>query len=100
MDGTQIYTNKFWRRSVLSIPDLPLVNSDDVNGCDSIIDLTLEILDIFEGSLVEDICTPDGVILLFEYNPTLSTDISFIDIVWTDPNGDVLVDNIVTQVTF
>lgn len=97
VDGTQYTELSFAGELTLSIPNLPLVNSFDENGCDSIIDLNLEILDIFEGDLTSGLCTPDGIILNFAYGLEAdgfpSTEAEFITWVWTDPDMDVLVDD-------
>jgi len=97
IDGSLYTELSFAGELVLAIPNLPLVNSFDMNGCDSIIDLNLEILDIFMGELTSGLCTPDGIILNFAYGLEVdgfpSTEAEFITWVWTDPNTDVLVDN-------
>lgn len=93
IDGTQYTEATFGGAITFSLPNIPLVNETDVNGCDSIIDIELEILDVFNGNITEGICTPDGVILEFAYDLSLSTDVSFITWVWTDPFGDDLPDD-------
>ncbi|MDF1694236.1 MAG: SdrD B-like domain-containing protein [Saprospiraceae bacterium] len=98
IDGTQYTEISFAGDLVLSIPDLPIIETPDVNGCDSVIDLSLEVLDIFNGTLTEGICTPDGVLLLFEYGTEAdgfpSTEEEFITWEWTAPDGDILPDDI------
>jgi gliding motility-associated-like protein len=93
IDGTDYTEATFGGTLTFSLPNLPLMTETDVNGCDSIIDIELEILDVFNGTLTEGICTPDGVILEFAYDISLSTDESFITWVWTDPNGSDLPDD-------
>ncbi|MFT6780486.1 MAG: gliding motility-associated-like protein [Saprospiraceae bacterium] len=93
IDGTQYTEATFGGAITFSLPNIPLVNTTDENECDSLIDIELEILDIFNGTLTEGICTPDGVILEFAYDISLSTDISFITWVWTDPSGSDLPDD-------
>ena len=97
IDGSDYTELSFAGDLVLTIPMLPLVNSTDVNGCDSIIDLNLEILDIFMGELTSGLCTPDGIILNFDYGLETdgfpSTESEFITWVWTDDMGNILDDN-------
>ncbi len=93
IDGTQYTETTFGGALTFSLSNIPLVNETDVNGCDSIIDIELEILDVFNGQFEPDpICTPDGVILEFEYGVSLSTDASFITWVWTDASTAVIDD--------
>ncbi len=93
IDGTQYTEASFGGDIEFSLPNFVLMNSTDVNGCDSIVDIDLEILDVFNGILSQGICTPDGVILEFGYDLSLSTDVSFITWEWTDPNGNILPDD-------
>lgn len=95
IDGIQYTEGGFGGNLIFAIPDLPLVNSTDVNGCDSIIDLRIEILDVFMGSLSAGICLPDeGVILNFTFDPSLSTSDpnAVFTYEWLDPNNNPLAD--------
>ena len=80
----------FSGNQTITIENLLLQNSKDQNGCDSIINLTVEKLNILQGAITETVCTMDGIRLVFEYIPDLSTDIAFLEFVWTDPQGNVL----------
>ncbi|MDF1696858.1 MAG: SdrD B-like domain-containing protein [Saprospiraceae bacterium] len=80
----------FGGESSLSFDSLLLINSQDQNGCDSIINLTVEKLNILQGSILEPECTLEGISLVFDYIEDLSTDINFLEFEWTDPSGNVL----------
>lgn len=90
IDVLTFSTFSFGGAQTITFDNLLLQNSQDVNGCDSIINLTVERLNILQGFLEEPICTTDGIILNFNYISDLSTDISFIDFVWSDPSGNIL----------
>jgi len=78
-----------------NLDDYLLQESTDVNGCDSIIDITVELLDIRGGAFIEPlVCIPQGIVIDFEYFETLSTDEEFLTFSWTDANGNVLPDDI------
>jgi len=90
VDGIIFTSFSFGGQLIFQIDNFLLQNSEDQNGCDSIINLTLEKLDIVQGFIEEPICIPDGISMNFNYISDLSTDISFIDFVWIDPNGNIL----------
>ncbi len=73
-----------------TIENYLLQNSQDENGCDSIINLTVEKLNILQGILLDPICNLQGINLQFDYIADLSTDISFLEFVWKDPLGNIL----------
>ena len=79
----------------LMVDDLLLVNEQDVNGCDSLVDVNLTLINIFDGELLSGICTPDGILLEFDFDTSLST--SDVDGIytyeWLDPSGNVLNDD-------
>lgn len=96
IDGTPYTLASFTGNLTLELLDFP-ASMQDANDCDSLIDINLEILDIFMGEITQGPCLTEGIILTFEYGqaPAFpSTDESFITFEWTDPNGDVLDDNI------
>lgn len=95
IDALTITELSFLGETTFTLDDYLLVNETDQNGCDSIIDINLEILTIFGGSLTQGLCLPEGIIIDFAYNTDmdLSTDISFFTFEWTDPAGNPLDDN-------
>ena len=80
----------FSGQQTFSLDNYLLQNSQDQNGCDSIINLTVEKLNILLGFIEEPICTTDGINLQFNYISDLSTDVSFLDFEWTGPAGNIL----------
>lgn len=96
VDQLSITEISFGGQLEFTLQDYLLVNESDVNGCDSTIDIHIEMLQILNGSLVQGTCLPEGIIMTFEYNddPLLSTDISFYTFEWLDPMGNVLDDDV------
>ncbi len=90
IDAIQISVFSFAGSQTFVLENFLLQNSTDVNGCDSIINLTVEKLNIFQGALLDPICTTDGIVLEFDYIDDLSTDASFITYLWKDPQGNTL----------
>ena len=90
VDALTITTFIFNGQQSFTLFDYLLVNSADQYGCDSIINLTIEKLNILQGALFDPICTVDGILLQFDYIEDLSTDASFLDFVWTDPFGNII----------
>lgn len=80
----------FGGQQTLVFDSIVLQNSQTINGCDSIINLTVEKLNVLQGAIEEPICTVDGIDLKFNYISDLSTDISFLDFEWRDPAGNIL----------
>ena len=70
--------------------NLLLTNTLDQNGCDSIVNLTVERLNILQGFIEDPICTSEGITLQFNYISDLSTDLEFLNFNWTDPSGSTL----------
>ena len=62
------------------------------NGCDSIINFTIEKLDIVDGFVNPPECTFNSIILDFDYNSAESTGIIFLNFAWKDPFGNVIFD--------
>lgn len=77
--------------SIIMIDNV-LSSSPNVNGCDSITNYAIEILDIVDGFMNPPECTFNSVILDFDYNDVASTNFIFLNFVWTDPFGNVLFD--------
>ncbi|MFT4536879.1 MAG: hypothetical protein ACI9P5_004256 [Saprospiraceae bacterium] len=69
-----------------------LSNTPNVNGCDSIINFTVEKLDIVDGFMNPPQCTFNSVILDFDYNDAESTGFIYLKFVWRDPFGNTLFD--------
>ncbi|MEM9544704.1 MAG: T9SS type A sorting domain-containing protein [Bacteroidota bacterium] len=90
IDAISISQFTFAASLVLTVDNYLLINDTDVNGCDSTINLTVERLLVFEGSIEEPICAPDGFFLRFTYFPDLSTDSEFFTYIWRDPAGNIL----------
>lgn len=80
----------FGGQKTLTFDNLLLQNTQDQNGCDSIINLTVEKLNILQGAIIEPVCTVDGINLEFSYISDLSTDINFLSFLWLDPSGNVI----------
>lgn len=93
VDAIQITEISFAGNLTFSLQDILLVNEQDVNGCDSTIDISLEVLDVFMGELGTDICLPEGIPLELDFNTGLSTGAEFMTFEWSDPNGNPLPDN-------
>lgn len=90
IDGFSLNALSFGNSQTFVLENYLLVNSQDQNGCDSIINLTVEKLNIFPGFLLSSSCTIDGVLLEFDYFADLSTDVEFLEFVWKDPSGDTI----------
>lgn len=79
---------------VFVLDDYPLVNLSDVNGCDTIIDIQVELLDLVNGAFEDNLsCIPEGIIITFNYLDGLSTAAEFITFEWFDINNDPLPDD-------
>jgi len=74
----------------LTFDSLLLMNTTDQNGCDSIINLTVERLNILQGRLLDPVCVPEGFLLEFDFISDLSTDEAFLTYNWFDPAGNPL----------
>ena len=93
IDELTITELSFGGDPIFTLNDYLMVNTPTVNGCDSVIDITLEQLTILNGSISEGPCLPEGLPLNFVYNESLSTDVTFMTFVWTDPMGNVITDD-------
>lgn len=90
IDDLTFSTFSFGGQSTIVFENLLLQTVQDQNGCDSIINLTLEKLNILQGQILEPVCTVDGINLEFNYISDLSTDITFLDFTWYDPSANVI----------
>ena len=92
-DALTVIELNFASSLVYDLSDYILVNSADQNGCDSVVDLTIELLDILNGAFDEDlICLPEGIIMTFNYLESISTPVEFITFEWFAPDGSPLDD--------
>lgn len=90
IDALTITSFIFGGQQTVTFENHLLVNSTDQYGCDSIVNLTIERLNILQGGLFPPVCTESGIDLEFNYIEDLSTDIEYLTFVWTDPQGDTL----------
>jgi|GEM_PF-5657362 len=92
--GLPVITDaSFLGTTEITLEDLLLIGETDKNGCDSIVDYTIERLTIFDGEFMDPICDIDGIIMQFQYDAFLSTDQSFMSFQWLDPAGNPLNDD-------
>ena len=93
IDGLDITALSFLGSLEFEFLDYTLPNIQDQNGCDSIIDINIELLDIAGGEFLDTlICIPEGLIMQFDYFVGLSTAEEFLTFEWFDPIGDPLPD--------
>lgn len=90
IDNFTLTKFSFGGQKTFVVDSLLLQNSVDQNGCDSLVNLTVEKLNVLQGLILEPICTVDGINLAFSYIADLSTDIEFLVFNWYDPNGNLL----------
>ena len=83
-------TFSFGGQQTISLDNVILENTQDENGCDSIINLTVERLNVLQGFIEPPICTMDGIDLKFNYISDLSTDVSCLGFEWLDPSNNTL----------
>lgn len=72
--------------------DSVLSLTPNANGCDNIINYTIEKLDIIDGFMNPPVCTFNSVILNFDYNSQESTGLIYLNFTWRDPFGNILFD--------
>lgn len=89
--GIQITDLVFAGSNNLEIDSLLLLTPNQY-GCDSLINLSIEKLDIIGGQIAPPICTFNSVILDFDYIANLSTNLIYLDFDWTDPFGNSISD--------
>lgn len=90
IDGITFSSFSFNGMQTITLDSFVLNQFVDENGCDSIVNLTIEKLEIVQGALLEPVCTMDGAFFEFSYIDLISTDIEFIEFVWKDPAGNIL----------
>ncbi|MEM9544765.1 MAG: SdrD B-like domain-containing protein [Bacteroidota bacterium] len=95
IDQLELTDLSFAGTLIFDLEDYLLQNSVDQNGCDSVIDINVELLDVIGGDFIMPLtCIPEGIIMTWDNPPGLSTDESFWTLVWTDPMGNVLPDDV------
>lgn len=77
--------------------DIIMINSvlsltPNINGCDSIINFTIEKLHVVDGFMNPPQCTFNSFILNFDFNETESTGFIFLNYVWRNPFGNIIID--------
>lgn len=72
--------------------DAVLSLTPDENGCDSIINFTIEKLDIIDGFINPPECTFNSVILDFDFNASESSGTIYLNFNWKDPFGNNIFD--------
>jgi len=90
--GMTISSADFGDDLVLNFSDV-IIPGGDVNGCDSLADITIERVLIADGVLALGDCVDNGIILDFSFDAQASTVPDMVTIQFTDPNGMVLEDN-------
>ncbi len=94
LDVISITELNFGGELIYNVPDYLLVNEFDQNGCDSVIDINIELLDVVAGMFEDLICIPEGIIMTFNYEDLggISTAAEFLTFEWFDPDGNLLPD--------
>ncbi len=94
IDGNLISEASFGGGNSLYLEDYPLLQVSNMYGCDSIINLSVELLSFPENLSIPSFCTTEGITLNFEdYNNDASTDQNLtIDII--NPDGQFIAMNL------
>ena len=93
VDAIELTELSFAGTLIFDLQDYLLTQSADENGCDSIADIEIELLDLIGGAFDDDlVCIQEGIIMNFNYLDGISTDAEFITFEWFDPNDNLLDD--------
>lgn len=92
VEGIMITEALFGGSNLLTVDELEST-IPDVNGCSRIVNLTVENLNLGGTSMADPICTFEGAILDFDYDPTQSANIIFLSFMWIDPFGNFIIDD-------
>ncbi len=92
IDQLELTELSFSGTLIFDLQDYLMLNVSDQNGCDSVIDINVELLDIIGGGFEDPVCVTEGIIMTFNYLDDISTAPEFITFEWFDPSMNPLPD--------
>jgi len=91
--GNVITEAAFATSNIFELDSIQIMEGTSL-GCDSFVNVSIELLNIEGGQIQALACTYLGIELNFEYEAALSTNPLFLDFNWFDPSGNPINDNL------
>jgi|GEM_PF-4667938 len=89
--GNVLTASTFATSNIFELDSILLTETTSL-GCDSFVNVNIELLNIVDGRIEAISCTYLGIELRFEYDSQQSTSPIFLDFQWIDPSGNINLD--------